>query len=86
MALNYAFELEVLHAYGESGSAVTRELPDHHPFAVIKSLIQDVTDKWAVPSHKFAEIVHALLIAHIKKIIANHFASFTTGGLHQRIT
>jgi hypothetical protein len=66
--------------------AVTRELPDHYPFEVIKSLIQAVTEKWSIPSHNFAEVVHGLLVVHVKKIIANHFSNFAAGGLHQRVT
>ncbi|EKM53567.1 uncharacterized protein PHACADRAFT_197992 [Phanerochaete carnosa HHB-10118-sp] len=69
-----------------ANQAITRELPDHHPFIVANEYITSIICKWQLPAEKLHEAVYQCLLQRVKALTQKHFGKFSQGGLHSRVT
>ncbi|KIM31728.1 hypothetical protein M408DRAFT_327179 [Serendipita vermifera MAFF 305830] len=65
--------------------AITRELPNHNPYAVSEYFIARFTAKWPNPAQKLFESMKRQFLKELKALITTHFSNFTTGGLQDAI-
>ena len=66
-------------------SAVTRELPGHYPYMVIKQYIVDFVGKWEEPSRQFFDITQKELTNGVQLLVEKHFSQYTHGHLKQGV-
>jgi hypothetical protein len=66
-------------------SAITRELPNHCPYAVNEYYVKRFTEKWSVPAEKLFEEARRLFMKELKALVAKHFSEFATGGLEHTV-
>jgi hypothetical protein len=66
-------------------SAVTRELPNHYPYAVIKRYICAFVRQWEDPSREFFDITRKELTSGIQLLVEKHFSQYTHGHLKQGV-
>jgi hypothetical protein len=65
--------------------AVTRELPNHYPYAVIKRYICAFVRQWEDPSREFFDITRKELTSGIQLLVEKHFSQYTHGHLKQGV-
>ncbi|KAI0692158.1 P-loop containing nucleoside triphosphate hydrolase protein [Cytidiella melzeri] len=68
-----------------ASQAITRELPDHYPFVVSKEYIALIIAKWESPCRTLFDTTMHILLAHVKKVVARHFGTFTHGNLQHQV-
>jgi len=68
-----------------ANSAVTRELPGHYPYMVIKQYIVDFVDRWEEPSRQFFDITQKELTNRVHQLVEKHFAQYSHGHLKQGV-
>ncbi|KAI0628425.1 P-loop containing nucleoside triphosphate hydrolase protein [Trametes polyzona] len=56
--------------------SITRELPNHYPFLVVRDYIKEFIKKWQKPAEALFGEVQRILIRHVKKFVAEHFAHY----------
>ena len=66
-------------------SAITRELPGHYPYMVIKQYIVDFVDRWEEPSMQFFDITQKELTNSVHQLVEKHFSHYSHGHLKQEI-
>ena len=60
-------------------SAITRELPGHYPYTVIKQYIVDFVDRWEEPSREFFDITQKELTNGVHQLVGKHFSHYSHG-------
>lgn len=65
--------------------ARTRELPGHYPFLVQKTFIDHTIKQWEAPSGVLCQRVYAIISAHMKGLVSQHFGQFGQGRLEHRV-
>ena len=65
--------------------ARTRELPGNYPFVVQETFIKAIVKQWDKPMEELCNVVFALLVKHVQKLVTKHFGLFGQGGLEQRV-
>ncbi|OCH91060.1 hypothetical protein OBBRIDRAFT_551710 [Obba rivulosa] len=66
-------------------SAVTRELPVHHPFVVIRDFITAIVEHWKSPAELLLDFEYGRLLQYVQDIIEPHFGNYDEGGLKGKI-
>ncbi|KAI9441570.1 P-loop containing nucleoside triphosphate hydrolase protein [Lactarius indigo] len=69
----------------KANSAVTRELPGHYPYIVIKQYIVDFVKRWEDPSRQFFDITKKELTRRIQELVEEQFAQYAHGHLKQGV-
>lgn len=69
----------------KANSAVTRELPGHYPYIVIKQYIVDFVKRWEDPSRQFFDITKKELTRRIQELVEEQFSQYTHGHLKQGV-
>jgi len=64
---------------------VTRELPGHYPYIVIKQYIVDFVERWEDPSRKFFDATKKELNSRIQQLVEEQFSQYTYGHLKQGV-
>jgi hypothetical protein len=66
-------------------SAVTRELPGHYPYIVIKQYIVDFVGRWEDPSRQFFDTTRKELTGRVQEFVEEQFSQYTHGHLKQEV-
>jgi hypothetical protein len=66
-------------------SAVTRELPGHYPYFVIKQYIVDFVDRWEDPSRQFFDITRKELTRRVQQLVEEQFSQYGHGHLKRGV-
>ena len=66
-------------------SAVTRELPGHYPYIVIKQYIVDFVGRWEDPSRQFFDTTRKELTGRVQLFVEEQFSQYTHGHLKQEV-
>lgn len=66
-------------------SGVTRELPGNYPYAVKKHYALRFTKHWDIPALRLFARMESIFKMELKKLVQQHFATFSSGGLHHTI-
>ncbi|KAH9032594.1 P-loop containing nucleoside triphosphate hydrolase protein [Lactarius pseudohatsudake] len=69
----------------KANSAVTRELPGHYPYIVIKQYIVDFVERWEDPSRRFFDTTQKELTSDVQLLVEKYFSQYTHGHLKQGV-
>jgi hypothetical protein len=64
---------------------VTRELPGHYPYIVIKQYIVDFVGRWEDPSRQFFDTTRKELTGRVQEFVEEQFSQYTHGHLKQEV-
>ena len=64
---------------------MTRELPGHYPYIVIKQYIVDFVEQWEDPSRQFFDTTKKELTRRVQELVEDQFSQYSHGHLKQGV-